>query len=84
MPGARNPKMARFSLNVTEDVDRRVGALADAAQQNKGTIAGMALVAGLNLLERVYLLEQMETYAAQATEDKLAQLASDLKDARPE
>lgn len=76
--GARNPKMARFSLNVTEAVDLRVGALADAAQANKGTMAALALVAGLNLLERVYMLD-IDKYADVATADKLAQMGDDMK-----
>jgi hypothetical protein len=75
--GARNPKMARFSLNVTDAVNQRVEQLADAAQSNKGTVAALALVAGLNLLERVYMLN-VEKYADQATEDKLAQMGQDL------
>lgn len=77
MPGARNPKMARFSLNVTDAVNQRVEQLADAAQSNKGTVAAMALVAGLNLLERVYMLN-LEQYAEQATTDKLAQMGQDM------
>jgi hypothetical protein len=82
MPGARNPKMARFSLNVTEAVDQRVGALADAAQANKGTIAALALVAGLNLLERVYLVG-LEKYQDQVVSDQVAQLGVDLRSAMP-
>jgi hypothetical protein len=78
-PGARNPKMARFSLNVTEAVNDRVERLADAAGANKGTMAALALSAGLNLLERVYMLD-LEKYAEQATNDKLEQLRSDLLD----
>ena len=77
MPGARNPKMARFSLNVTDAVNQRVEQLADAAQSNKGTVAAMALVAGSNLLERVYMLN-LEKYAEQATTDKLAEMGQDL------
>jgi len=78
MPGARNPKMARFSLNVTDEVNQRVELLADAAQANKGIVAAMALVAGLNLLERVYLVG-VEQYADQATADKIASMGDDLK-----
>ena len=77
MSGARNPKMARFSLNVTDAVNQRVERLADAAQANKGTLAALALVAGLNLLERVYMLD-VEKYADQATTDKLAEMGQDL------
>ena len=77
MSGARNPKMARFSLNVTDVVNQRVEQLADAAQANKGTIAALALVAGLNLIERVYMLN-VEKYVDQATTDKLAEMGHDL------
>jgi len=79
---ARNPKMVRFSLNVTEAVNDRVERLADAAQANKGTIEALALVAGLNLLERVYMLD-VEKYADQAATDKLAQMGQDIKSVLP-
>lgn len=78
MPGARHPKMARFSLNVTEAVNQRVERLADAAQANKGTIQALALVAGLNLLERVYLMD-LEQYTAQAVTDQVARMGADLE-----
>jgi hypothetical protein len=78
--GARNPKESRFSLNVTDVVNQRVERLSDAAQCNKGTMAALCLSAGLNLLERVYMLD-LDKYVDQATDDKLEQLRSDLLDA---
>jgi hypothetical protein len=76
--GARNPKMVRYSLNVTEAVNQRVEQLADASQSNKGTISALALVAGLNLLERVYMLG-LDKYVDQATTDKLAEMGEDIR-----
>ena len=77
MPGARNPKTAKFSVNVTDDINARIEHLADVAGANKTTLAAMCISAGLNLLERVYLVD-LQQYVEQATSDKVAQLTADV------
>lgn len=53
--GARNPKVAQFSIRLDDKINSRLEAVADAAGANKGTMAAMAVAAGLNLLEQIYM-----------------------------
>jgi len=53
-PGARNPKVAQFSIGLNAVMNARLEALADAAGANKGTMAALCIAAGINILENVY------------------------------
>lgn len=53
--GARNPKVAKFSINLAEQVNDRLESLADAAGMNKSTMAAQAVAIGVNFLEVVFL-----------------------------
>lgn len=75
--GARNPKIAKFSVNLADDINARLERLADAAGANKSTMAAMCISAGVNMLERVYLMD-LQQYVIQASEDKATQLAEDV------
>jgi len=56
--GARNPKVAKFSINLAETVNERLESLADAAGMNKATMAAQAVAIGINFLEVVFLKSQ--------------------------
>lgn len=82
-PGARNPKTAKFTVNLASDINDRLEALADHAGANKGTMAAMCLSAGINILERAFLIG-VQPYVDQAVNDKSQQFASDVSQAAKE
>ena len=49
--GARNPKVLKISVNLADEVNRRLEQLADKSGMNKSTIAAMCVAAGLEQLE---------------------------------
>ena len=79
--GARNPKEARFSVNLTGDMNRRLEKLSDAAGANKGTMAALCIAAGINVLEHVYLRNMgvPEEELSRLVEQRATQLASDVE-----
>ena len=56
--GARNPKVTSFSVRLDDRMNARLEQLADAAGANKGTMAAMAIAAGLNLLEGAFIKQE--------------------------
>lgn len=77
-PGARNRKVAKFTVNLADEVNVRLERLADASGSNKSTMAAMCIAAGVNMLERFFLMD-LQQYVVQASEDKANQLAEDVK-----
>ena len=79
--GPRNPKEARFSVNLTGDMNGRLERLADAAGANKGTMAALCIAAGINMLEHVYLRNMgvPEGEIERLIEQRARQLADDMK-----
>lgn len=80
--GARNPKVAKFSINLAEHINDRLESLADAAGMNKATMAAQAVAIGVNFLEVVFLKSkalQMPELNASFVENATQQLAGDLE-----
>lgn len=53
--GPRNPKEVRITARITEEIDARLERLADAAGQNKGTMAAFLIAASLADFEARFL-----------------------------
>lgn len=80
--GARNPKVAQFTVRVDEVINDRVNAVADRMGQNKATVAAMLIAAGLNIFEPMMGVG-MAPYVEQAFDDKKKQLLGDISVAAP-
>lgn len=80
--GARNPKVAQFTVRVDEGINERVNAVADRMGQNKATVAAMLIAAGLNIFEPLMGVG-MQKYVDLAFDDKAKQLADDVSAAAP-
>ena len=82
--GARNPKMARLSLNLAEGIDQRVAALADAAGMNKGTMAALLVATALRQMEVLFLTQQGQaTMASQFVQDNAQGQLDDMRQQAP-
>jgi len=80
--GARNPKVAKFSISLAEQINERLESLADAAGMNKATMASQAVAIGVNFLEVVFLKSQamqVPGMSASFVKNAAQQLASDLE-----
>lgn len=80
--GARNPKVAQFTVRVDEGINDRINAVADRMGQNKATVAAMLIAAGLNIFEPMMGIG-MAPYIEQAFTEKKAQLLGDVSAAAP-
>lgn len=82
-PYPRNPKVARFTLSVDVNINRRLEAVADKLGQNKATIAGVLMALGLNVVEPVLQLG-LDKYVDQAVEEKTAEVSDLLQGLKSE
>ncbi len=78
MPNARNPKVARFTVNLEESINTRLEHVADRLGQNKASTAAMLMAIGLNVFEPLLMIG-VQQYVEQAVEDKSKQLVEDVK-----
>lgn len=78
--GARNPKVAKFSISLAEQINERLESLADAAGMNKATMAAQSVAIGINFLEVIFLKSKaMQSLDAGAyVQSATQQLGSDL------